>query len=87
VKPESVYKEAGKEQGHDPQYPYPRAVDVRALPGTAARNGQAEVGGGPMSGARQTPTRFVASIAGFLLKLGSGLKQLDTREKQVMYDH
>jgi hypothetical protein len=33
------------------------------------------------------PPRFVASIAGFLLKLGSGLKQLDTREKQVMYDH
>ena len=31
--------------------------------------------------------RFGANIAGFLLKLGSGLKQLDARERQVTYDH
>jgi hypothetical protein len=35
---------------------------------------------------RQSP-RFGANIAGFLLKLGSGLKQLDARERQVTYDH
>ena len=33
------------------------------------------------------PHRLAANIAGFLLKLGSSLKQLDTREKQVTYDH
>ena len=33
------------------------------------------------------PHRFRAKIAGFLLKLGSGLKQLDASERQVTYDH
>ncbi len=33
------------------------------------------------------PHRLAANIAGFLLKLCSSLQQLDTREKQVAYDH
>jgi hypothetical protein len=33
------------------------------------------------------PPRFVANIAGCLLKLGSSLKQLGTGERQVTYDH
>jgi len=33
------------------------------------------------------PHRLVAHRAGFVIKLGSSLKQLEVREKQVMYDH
>ncbi len=32
------------------------------------------------------PHHLVANLAGFLIKLGSSLRQLDTREKQVTYD-
>ena len=32
------------------------------------------------------PCRLVASIGAFLIKLGSSLKRLEVREKQVMYD-
>jgi hypothetical protein len=44
-----------------------------------------------MAGLRQElgrrPPCLVANIVEFLLKLGSSLKQLDTRERQVVYDH
>jgi hypothetical protein len=33
------------------------------------------------------PPRLVAHRAAFLFKLGSSLKRLEAREKQVMYDH
>ena len=32
------------------------------------------------------PRRLVATIAGFVITLGSSLKQLEVREKQVTYD-
>jgi len=33
------------------------------------------------------PRRLVATIAGFVIKLGLSLKQPEVREKQVTYDH
>jgi hypothetical protein len=33
------------------------------------------------------PRRLEATVAGFVITLGSSLKQLEVREKQVTYDH
>ena len=52
----------------------------RQLVSSAARNCSAK-------GSSRRPPLLVANIAGCLLKLGSGLKQLDTREQKVTYDH
>lgn len=35
----------------------------------------------------RVPRRLVAHVGGFLAKLGSSLKRLEVREKQVTYDH
>lgn len=50
------------------------------LVSSAARNCSAK-------GSSRRPPLLVANIAGCLLKLGSDLKQLDTREQKVTYDH
>jgi len=36
---------------------------------------------------RSSLSRLVVIIGGALIKLGSHLKQLDTRERQVTYEH
>ena len=33
------------------------------------------------------PRRIAAHVGGFLITLGSSLKQLEVRERQVTYDH